>query len=137
MSNISVTAHEENPTWRELAACRGLHPDLFHPERGTDTRTPKQVCADCPVTAECLAFALVNFEKHGIWGGMSERERRTLRRNLTRTGVLQPPPRGIDHGTVAGYHAHRRAHQVPCDECKTAYAVYRAHDGRPSRAKTA
>ena len=58
----------------------GVDPDLFFPERGASTREAKSVCRACPVQQECLEFALSNGEKFGIWGGMSERERRRVRR---------------------------------------------------------
>jgi WhiB family redox-sensing transcriptional regulator len=68
--------------WREHAACRGMSPNLFHPSRGqnTDTEAAKAICATCPVTDECLDYALVNCEMIGVWGGTSERERRAIRR---------------------------------------------------------
>ena len=57
-----------------------MDPDLFFPERGASTREAKAVCRACVVQNECLEYALVNGEKFGIWGGLSERERRRLRR---------------------------------------------------------
>ena len=66
--------------WQEEANCLGVDPDLFFPERGASTREAKEVCRGCVVRMECLEYALVNGEKFGIWGGMSERERRRLRR---------------------------------------------------------
>jgi len=71
-------------TWREQAACRGIDPNLFHPRRGEDTAPAKAVCEDCPVRRECLVYALATVEKHGIWGGLSERERRPLRSAIAR-----------------------------------------------------
>lgn len=67
-------------TWKEYANCLGVDPDLFFPERGASTREAKEVCRGCVVREDCLEFALVNGEKFGIWGGMSERERRRIRR---------------------------------------------------------
>jgi WhiB family redox-sensing transcriptional regulator len=67
-------------TWQDLANCLGVDPDLFFPERGASTREAKEVCRGCVVRDECLEFALANGEKFGIWGGMSERERRRIRR---------------------------------------------------------
>jgi WhiB family redox-sensing transcriptional regulator len=58
----------------------GVDPDLFFPERGASTREAKEVCKGCVVKTDCLEYALDNGEKFGIWGGMSERERRRLRR---------------------------------------------------------
>ncbi len=66
--------------WQDLANCRGADPDLFFPERGASTRTAKGICRECSVKNECLEFAIVSSEKFGIWGGMSERERRKIRR---------------------------------------------------------
>ena len=66
--------------WQEQANCLGVDPDLFFPERGASTLEAKSVCSNCEVRADCLEYALVNGEKFGIWGGMSERERRRLRR---------------------------------------------------------
>lgn len=66
-------------SWRDAAACRGVDPDLFFPERGEPTNAAKEVCAGCPVSDECLEFALSTVERHGIWGGMSERQRREHR----------------------------------------------------------
>lgn len=69
---------EEN--WQDDANCLGVDPDLFFPERGASTREAKEVCRGCVVRVQCLEFALQNGEKFGIWGGLSERERRRIRR---------------------------------------------------------
>lgn len=76
--------------WQERANCLGVDPDLFFPERGASTREAKGVCAGCEVRAECLEYALEKGEKFGIWGGLSERERRRLRRQraLARRGIV-------------------------------------------------
>lgn len=70
-------------SWQDFANCRGADADLFFPERGASTRTAKSICAACEVKGACLEFALVEGEKFGIWGGMSERERRRVRRERT------------------------------------------------------
>jgi WhiB family redox-sensing transcriptional regulator len=67
------------PDWFRAANCRGVNAELFFPERGASTREPKEVCRACTVREDCLEFALANVEKFGIWGGMSERERRRVR----------------------------------------------------------
>jgi len=69
---------ENEQNWQESANCLGVDPDLFFPERGASTREAKEVCRGCVVRGECLEYALVNGEKFGIWGGLSERERRRL-----------------------------------------------------------
>ena len=65
--------------WQAEAACRGVDPDLFFPERGGATAEAKAVCADCPVAVECLAYAMETYQV-GIWGGKSGRERNQIRR---------------------------------------------------------
>jgi WhiB family redox-sensing transcriptional regulator len=67
-------------SWQDYANCLGVDPDLFFPERGASTREAKEVCRGCIVKADCLEYALASGEKFGIWGGMSERERRRIRR---------------------------------------------------------
>ena len=61
------------------AYCRGMDPELFYPHRGDapGIATAKEVCAQCEVRHECLEFGL--YERHGVWGGFGERERRRLR----------------------------------------------------------
>jgi WhiB family transcriptional regulator, redox-sensing transcriptional regulator len=65
--------------WRADALCAETDPEAFFPEKGGSTREAKRVCTGCTVRAECLEFALSNDERFGIWGGLSERERRRLR----------------------------------------------------------
>jgi WhiB family redox-sensing transcriptional regulator len=67
-------------SWQDGANCRGANADLFFPERGASTRAAKAICRECAVRADCLEFAISTGEKFGIWGGMSERERRRVRR---------------------------------------------------------
>ncbi len=75
-----LALEEGERRWQERANCLGVDPDLFFPERGASTREAKAVCGSCEVRAECLEYALDHAEKFGIWGGLSERERRRLRR---------------------------------------------------------
>lgn len=69
-----------DPNWQERALCAQTDPEAFFPEKGGSTREAKKICEVCPVRAECLAYALENDERFGIWGGLSERERRRLKR---------------------------------------------------------
>lgn len=69
-----------NDTWREDALCRQTDPELYFPERGGSTRDAKDTCMSCEVRTECLDFALATDQRHGIWGGVSERELRRLAR---------------------------------------------------------
>lgn len=77
---MATTDEIGDESWRDMANCLGVDPDLFFPERGASTREAKEVCRGCVVRQACLEYALVNSEKFGIWGGMSERERRRIRR---------------------------------------------------------
>lgn len=79
--NQRIEATEgDDRAWQDQANCLGVDPDLFFPERGASTREAKEVCRGCEVRQQCLEYALANGEKFGIWGGLSERERRRLRR---------------------------------------------------------
>jgi len=65
--------------WRQDALCAETDPEAFFPEKGGSTREAKRVCTGCEVRLECLEYSLANDERFGIWGGLSERERRRLR----------------------------------------------------------
>lgn len=66
--------------WRIHGNCVGVDPEVFYPERGKPTKQAKEICSKCIVQKHCALEALENNEKHGIWGGLSERERRRIRR---------------------------------------------------------
>jgi WhiB family redox-sensing transcriptional regulator len=67
-------------SWQERALCAQTDPEAFFPEKGGSTREAKKVCMSCDVRGECLEYALANDERFGIWGGLSERERRKLKK---------------------------------------------------------
>ncbi|RCW39205.1 transcription factor WhiB [Halopolyspora algeriensis] len=71
---------EEEQEWQERALCAQTDPEAFFPEKGGSTREAKRICAGCEVRSECLEYALEHDERFGIWGGLSERERRRLKR---------------------------------------------------------
>jgi WhiB family redox-sensing transcriptional regulator len=78
-----VGIHQEDaddPGWQDQALCAQTDPEAFFPEKGGSTREAKRVCRSCDVRSECLEYALENDERFGIWGGLSERERRRLKR---------------------------------------------------------
>jgi WhiB family transcriptional regulator, redox-sensing transcriptional regulator len=68
------------PEWQERALCSQTDPEAFFPEKGGSTREAKRICSRCEVRADCLEYALGSDERFGIWGGLSERERRKLKR---------------------------------------------------------
>ncbi|MEO7421198.1 MAG: WhiB family transcriptional regulator [Ornithinibacter sp.] len=67
-------------SWQERSLCAQTDPEAFFPEKGGSTRDAKKVCVGCEVRAECLEYALANDERFGIWGGLSERERRKMKK---------------------------------------------------------
>jgi WhiB family transcriptional regulator, redox-sensing transcriptional regulator len=69
--------------WQVHAACAGMNGDLFFPGQGESVKEAKAVCVTCPVINECLDYAMTGREKFGIWGGTTERERRSMRRRRT------------------------------------------------------
>lgn len=72
-------AVREAGDWRDQALCAQTDPESFFPEKGGSTREAKKTCTRCPVVEECLQAALDNDERFGIWGGLSERQRRSLK----------------------------------------------------------
>lgn len=105
--------------WRLSAACRGHNPDIWHPEKG-DTRTAAiahAICNTCPVIDPCRTHAIEHRER-GIWGGTSERQRKTIRSEAFRGRIGQEP---AACGTDSGYSRHRRHMEDPCDDCAEAH----------------
>ena len=77
----SLEAENEGQlSWQADALCAQTDPESFFPEKGGSTRDAKKICTSCEVRSECLEYALANDERFGILGGLSERERRKLRR---------------------------------------------------------
>src|SRR5262245_45714039 len=75
------SANEPDPHWQEQALCTQTDPEAFFPEPGRLANAAKRICARCDVRGECLEYALANDERFGIWGGLTEHERRELRRD--------------------------------------------------------
>ena len=90
--------------WRERAACRGTDLEVFFPERGEAAGPARRVCAACPVRQPCLDYAITNRITHGVWGGLSERERRALRSGWVRA-ARRERDRAILAAEAAGYTA--------------------------------
>lgn len=95
--------------WHKDAACRGLDPDLFFPERGTTAGPAKAVCKTCPVKAEC--YEAGKHEHYGVWGGMTRKERQIAEKGHTNGRV---PSRGC---WICGLPADYR-HRYCSDECR-------------------
>ncbi|MGC8464599.1 MAG: WhiB family transcriptional regulator [Acidimicrobiales bacterium] len=84
MLDGSVNASNRAETWQERAKCKGASASVFYPLRGVPTASARALCKDCPVKPDCLSYALEHEEEFGIWGGLSERERRKLIRAQAR-----------------------------------------------------
>jgi WhiB family redox-sensing transcriptional regulator len=119
-------AMTRDPAWMADARCRGMDPDVFHPVhphglKGDPTRAVERaraldanilaVCAQCPVIDECRDYALHNGEDIGVWGGLTEMERRRIL-NRQRRG-------GKTHGTYTMYR-----NGCDCEPCRTAGLAY-------------
>jgi WhiB family redox-sensing transcriptional regulator len=68
------------PDWFEHALCSQTDSESFYPNPGESTRPARKVCASCPVATQCLAYALANDERHGVWAGTTPDERARMRR---------------------------------------------------------
>ena len=102
MSTPNLRGIVESPEWMAAAACRESDPEIFYPSTGRSSRDGRAVCGRCPVQAACLVYAIEHREHYGVWGGLSERQRRRLREtggrsvNGTGTDARQSSPRGPD-----------------------------------------
>jgi WhiB family redox-sensing transcriptional regulator len=79
---IESATEDDADQWQERALCAQTDPEAFFPEKGGSTREAKRICMGCEVRDECLDYALAHDERFGIWGGLSERERRRLKRGI-------------------------------------------------------
>jgi WhiB family redox-sensing transcriptional regulator len=74
----------------EEGLCAQTDPDAFFPEKGGSTAAAKKICAECPVLADCREFALGTPSLYGLWGGLTDVERRRIRRAASRPSRRQP-----------------------------------------------
>lgn len=137
MSGYAPDTLEPAEMWRDNAACAspGVDPEEMFP--GNDpvlVGFAKRICGGCPVLGECRNWALDQRVEFGVWGGLSEGERRTVlrlraKRRQDLTG--QPAPAAVGQrpaapcGTTAAYERHRRNHEVIDAECRAAYSEAR------------
>jgi WhiB family redox-sensing transcriptional regulator len=106
---------EEPEPWRDDAICAQTDPEAFFPDKGGSTRDGKKICLGCPVRTECLQYALDHDERFGIWGGLSERERRRLRRGSD-----------VTPAHLNSHKASDACYQTGCDspQCREAHNAY-------------
>jgi WhiB family redox-sensing transcriptional regulator len=65
-------------SWRQRAACRGVDPGIFYPVSDEAAEEAKAICSSCVVRQSCIEYALAAREREGVWGGLTERERRRI-----------------------------------------------------------
>lgn len=78
---LTPEPHPHTSSWREAGLCAQTDPEVFFPDKGGSTTSARAVCQSCDVRQQCLEYALAHDERFGIWGGLSERERRRLKRS--------------------------------------------------------
>lgn len=105
---------EPGEDWRDNALCAQIDPELFFPDKGGSSREAKLVCSLCPVQTDCLQHALTARERFGVWGGLSERERRSVER-CHRSPVIT-----ASCGTPAGATRHYKHGESLCQPCRFA-----------------
>ncbi len=81
MSTITI-----DQDWRALASCTKTDPDLWFAVGAREHKLAKKICRECPVRRDCLAYAMDEPVDHGVWGGLTERERRRYRRQAGEEG---------------------------------------------------
>lgn len=74
---LTLDVADDRP-WAAFAACVGEFGPKFFPQTRADERIALAICRTCPVQAECLDHAIEHKERHGVWGGTTERERRAM-----------------------------------------------------------
>ena len=106
---VACARYAEVPdqSWADQGLCAQIGGDAFFPDIGASNHAAKAVCGRCPVTSECLSYALASGQESGVWGGLSERERRKL------------------------------SNVVPCPQCDNLYANRWNRDSHQSRAHKA
>jgi WhiB family redox-sensing transcriptional regulator len=71
----------DDKVWHVNALCAQTDPESFFPKKGGSTKEAKKICGLCSVRIDCLEFAIESDERYGIWGGLSERERRRYKKD--------------------------------------------------------
>lgn len=103
LARLMGRAMEAPEPWQVRALCAQTDPEAFFPGQGEPAAAAKAVCMRCPVRAECLAYALER-DEYGVWGGLSERQRRALKRSR-QAGTAEPAasaePAGPEGGEAA------------------------------------
>jgi len=114
-----VTATPADVDWRHYAACSEENPDLFYGDKTAD-EVAKDTCQRCSVRQACLDWALKTRERHGVWGGLDEHERRRILRRAGEAKTQRGPGRAkAPCGTRAAYDRHRKNGEPIDEACAT------------------
>ena len=119
------------PDWQQRGKCSTGNSgvtDLFFPTRGQSSAPAKAICARCPVLDTCREYALANGERFGVWGGMSEKERRAERARRKAAGERIKRRAEISHGTLHGYYHCADRPEGACDPCRDVITRYKNPD---------
>lgn len=109
--------------WWDSANCIGVDPDIMFPDKGPGSANEaRAVCAGCTVREACLDYALTHGERHGVWGGLTPKERRPLRRRY----IAERGHEITINGHTTQGHGTRACYQRGCrrPECRAANAAY-------------
>ena len=125
----------DRPDWRRDGACNTGTAEfvpLFFPERGQPTKPAKDICAQCDIVDACREYALMTLNTKGVWGGLSENERRNERARRRAAGVWELPPKPIEHGTDVhnAYRCDKRPERA-CALCVDARSRFLNPDPKP------
>lgn len=130
----SVWETRRGEDWRDRAACVGKDPEWWFSYSSGELALARSICGKCPVAVQCLKYALESDERYGIFGGLDEYQRASIRRKEAKEEARKesPVPRVIrprhprEHGTTRGYRQHKNLQERPCQPCKDAAREQRA-----------
>lgn len=101
LTPIEQIPFDDVVAWSVYATCSQADPEAWFPDKGGSTRDAKKICFECPVRRQCLEYALANDERFGVWGGLSERERRKLRKKAAEQAEPAVEPVAVPVVTAA------------------------------------
>ena len=112
--------------WQDGALCAQADAEAWFPEKGGSVKAPKKICGACPVRADCLEYALENRFTYGIWGGLTERQRRAILADRERAAGLSR--------CQSGHHVLTAANVLPNGKCGPCHdGAVKGHEARHLR----
>jgi WhiB family redox-sensing transcriptional regulator len=124
MTPDALSALVQPEPWMADAECQYVDPELHYPDKGESTGPAKRVCSGCEVITECLAYALDHSERYGVWGGLSERERRRLKGDRGNHACFVCHRRFANrHGLNIHLSTHGELHHCPQFACGRSFST--------------